>query len=279
MLRAPRQLWNQLPRAPARWCCKKSMLPSLRCGSCDCHVPSCLRLGPGSAAPRGWRVWESSSPLLGSLSRWLVWLWLTGGPFGPALSCWVFWQLLYPRGILATERRLCSQPTKLALWKQSFVIFCFVTSALGKVLALQVWPKSMDDETQGRRQWAVPGLSDLSWVYSLGLGRDKVVLLIGEEGKPMINSRLGTFHTVSPSIPYKPVWWAFLSPFYRCENSSLQRENYPACKQPGGIWTLGLFDSKTHGWLVFFFTHYSLYLWTQTGVGGTGRINGLVESG
>ena len=66
MLCAPLQLWNQLPRAPARWCCKKSMLHSLRCGSCDCHVPSCLRLGPRSAVPRGWRVWEEqfSTPWL-----------------------------------------------------------------------------------------------------------------------------------------------------------------------------------------------------------------------
>ena len=58
MLRAPLQLWSQLPRAPARWCCKKSRLHSLRCGSCDCHVPSCLTLVPRSAIPRGWRVWE-----------------------------------------------------------------------------------------------------------------------------------------------------------------------------------------------------------------------------
>lgn len=82
----------------------------------------------------------SSSPLLSSLSRCLVWLWLVGGPHGSALSCWVSWGLPSRGDRLATERWLCSRPTKPALWKQSFVFFCFMTSASGKALAPQVWP-------------------------------------------------------------------------------------------------------------------------------------------
>lgn len=183
---------------------------------------------PGVLYPEDGESGRSSSPLLGSSSRWLVWLWLTEGPFGPAPSCRVSWWLLYPRGRLATERWLCSQPTKLALWKESFVFFCFMTSALGKVLALQVWPKSTDDETQGRRQWAVPGFSDLSWVYSLGLGRDKVVLLIGEEGKPMINSRLGTFpHSVS-SNSLQTCRMSFLIPILQMWKLQLREGKLPS---------------------------------------------------
>lgn len=57
-----------------------------------------------------------------------------------------------------------------AVWKQSFVFFCFMTSASGKSLAPQMGPENMDDDAQGRKQYAVLGGSDLSWIHCLSLG-------------------------------------------------------------------------------------------------------------
>lgn len=44
-----------------------------------------------------------------------------------------------------------------------------MTSASGKALAPQVWPENMGDDAQGRKQSAVLGGSDLSWIHCLNL--------------------------------------------------------------------------------------------------------------
>lgn len=45
-----------------------------------------------------------------------------------------------------------------------------MTSASGKALAPQVWPENMDDDAQGRKQYAALGGSDLSWIHCLSFG-------------------------------------------------------------------------------------------------------------
>lgn len=224
------------------------MLPSLRCGSCDCHVPSCLRLGPGSAVPRGWRVWESSSPpwpfvqmtCMTVVDRRTIW--------ASRVLLGFLW-LLYPRGRLATERWLCSQPTKLALWKQSFVIFTSWPQPWegfgSPSVAQKVWMMRHRAEGSGCALGLVTWAGSTPWAW----GEIKLSI----DGERRANDKLQAGH-FPYSISFNSLqtcMMSFLIPILQMWKLQLKEENYP-CKQPSGIWTLGLFDSKTHGWLVFF---------------------------
>lgn len=219
MLCAPLWLWNQMPRTPARGRSKKSMLHGLRCRTCDFYVPSCLRLwGMRVFCPEDRETGWSSYGLLSSLSRCDMWWWCAAGPNGPVISLGLPYQ-----GTSWSQRDGC------ALWKQTFVFSCFMTSASGKALAPPVWPENLDDDAWGRRQRVALSGNDLSWVQSSGLGRIKQIIQDHHadwEGKKTNGNFMpGTFtHTVSLDSLQPCEMSIFI---LQCEIRSSERENYP----------------------------------------------------
>lgn len=121
-------------------------------------------------------------------------------------------------------------------------------------------------------QWQGPELGPL---LGLGGGQTKSAradLLVGKEGKLTI-ARCCYTHCLlwfSEALWNEHSYLHFTDVETAAQTGKIAR-SYPACKWLTGIWTLGLFDSKTHRWLFCLFFSIILYICRLgLGVGGAG---------